>query len=213
MRLPGKSMKPLDNMPLVYYSIHEALQVDLIDKVYVLTDSDKIGKFALKIGATYIIDWYARKNPKGRGGWDMIGFIIYNLNLQNDDILIFWHPTNPFIEASDIKTMLSMYVSYTCDSIIATAPVKEHPAWMLKEEFNFAEPYKGIIYLAQDNPQLIIPKGCWMASVANLKKNKGFYGKKIKPYHLPPEKALDIDDLADFEYAELLMYKKKRRRK
>lgn len=212
-RLPGKCMKLLDNMPLVYYSIYEALLSDMIDEVYVYTDSDEIGDFARKIGAKYLVDDYARKHPNGRGGWDIIGALIEVLELEDADILMFWQPTNPFITATDIRKMLSSYIANTCDSVIAVGTVKEHPAWLLKERHNFAEPYKHIIYRAEKNPKFIIPRGFWLASVIKLKENEGYYGKKIIPYHLPPEKALDIDDEYDFEHAQLIMYKNKIRRK
>jgi len=53
-RLPNKNMQLINGKPMIFYSIKVARDSDLIDKVYVSTDSDEIERYAIKEGVQVI---------------------------------------------------------------------------------------------------------------------------------------------------------------
>lgn len=54
-RLPGKNMKELLGKPLIDYTIEYAQGCDLIDEIYVSTDSEKIAQHAYKKGVKVVM--------------------------------------------------------------------------------------------------------------------------------------------------------------
>ena len=55
--LPNKNIKEIHGKPLLAFSIQQALESNLFDKIVVSTDSNEIGKIAKKYGAEY---WFSR---------------------------------------------------------------------------------------------------------------------------------------------------------
>ena len=53
-RLPNKNMYPVAGKPMIYYSIKIAQESEMIDEVYVSTDSDEIAAYAEAKGAKVI---------------------------------------------------------------------------------------------------------------------------------------------------------------
>lgn len=53
-RMPNKNMALLLGKPLIYYSIENAKESELIDKIYVSTDSDEIAEYARSQGVGVI---------------------------------------------------------------------------------------------------------------------------------------------------------------
>ena len=61
---------------------------------------------------------------------------------------------------------------------------------------------------SQNLPEALIPNGAiFISNVRTLKKKKSFYNCKIVPYIMPRERSVDIDDIYDFKFAEVLMKK------
>ena len=52
-RIPKKNIRLLNNIPLVSYIIRAVKQADCFDEIYVNTESDVIGKIAIKEGVKY----------------------------------------------------------------------------------------------------------------------------------------------------------------
>ena len=52
--VPKKNIKPLNNKPLIAYSIEHALATEKVDKVIVSTDCDEIAQVSLQYGAEVI---------------------------------------------------------------------------------------------------------------------------------------------------------------
>lgn len=53
-RLPNKNMQLINNKPMIYYSLKIAKECQLIDEIYVSTDSDDIEKYAIEQGVRVI---------------------------------------------------------------------------------------------------------------------------------------------------------------
>lgn len=49
-RLPNKNMRLINGKPVLYYSVRQAKNSKLIDKIYVSTDSQEIAEYAKKMG-------------------------------------------------------------------------------------------------------------------------------------------------------------------
>ena len=55
--VPNKNIKAILGKPLIAFSIQQALESNLFDKIVVSTDSDEIGKIDKKYGAE---SWFSR---------------------------------------------------------------------------------------------------------------------------------------------------------
>jgi 3-deoxy-manno-octulosonate cytidylyltransferase (CMP-KDO synthetase) len=86
-RFTRKILHPLKGRPLIYYAWHAATRARLVDRVFVATDSDEIGRAVNSFGGAVIMT-----SPKPRNGTERVIEAVAGLrtdiviNLQGDNI-------------------------------------------------------------------------------------------------------------------------------
>ena len=104
--IPYKNIKYLNGKPLLFYHVDAALNCNLIDKIYVATDSLKIKKvvklwfknLAEIIDRDYVIDSALQEE-------DMLKFA----NTNNFDHIILHQVTSPLITEHDLTDAINYY--------------------------------------------------------------------------------------------------------
>lgn len=216
--LPGKNIKLLQGIPLIGWSIKTALKIDRISRVIVSTDSEEIAKIALKFGAEIPF-----MRPKSLSLDDSPEWLVwkhavnYLENNSNDKTnLVVLPSTSPLRSIEDINKCINEFEKNNqVDAVISVSEASRSPYFnMIKnDDKGFSslviEPIKEVTR-RQDSPKVYD-----MTTVAYVVKSEfvrecnGIFEGKVKSVIIPPERAIDIDNILDFKFAEYLLLDKK----
>jgi CMP-N,N'-diacetyllegionaminic acid synthase len=212
--IKDKNIIDLAGHPLIAYSIAAAKSSDKIDKILCSTDSKKIANIAENYGA-----WVPFLRPLELAGDytpDLPVFLhaISWLKKNEDyipDIVIHLRPTTPIRFKQDIIKAIEKFIKHPfADSLRAVCPAPNTPYKMWIQKGEFLEPLlkiKGV-----DEPYNMsrqkLPKVFWQTGYIDIIRNKtlteinSMTGKKILPYFIDSEIAVDIDNRYDLKIAE-----------
>jgi len=206
-RIPKKNIKQFCGKPLIAYSIINALNSNLFDKVIVSTDSDEIAEVAKKYGAEIDI------RPKEladdyTGTGEVVKYVIDKLQNQGlyFDYVCTLYATAPLL---NIKYLQQGYKelknSKACYSFSATS--LPFPIWrtfeIVENRCKMFWP-QNIAKRSQDLKEAYQDAGQFYWEKIGCKSDDIFFGKDTIPILIPRYLTQDIDTLEDFERAESL---------
>lgn len=202
-RLPRKNIKEFLGKPIIAYTIEAALQSCLFSDVVVSTEDPEIAQVAESYGASVDI------RPAELAG-DKITVndvcLEYLARKEKEnikfDILAVLYATAPMRNGDDIKGVVNLLSTHCQFSMGATVCDDAHQMLC----------YKGgdveaiFPHLVEMRPskctQYCLGNGSTYAvDVAAFKKQKTFYGNKLKVYLMPTSRSVDIDTQEDFNLA------------
>ena len=205
-----KNLYPLNNKPLIQYSIEAASKSKLITDFIVSTDCKEIKKVSEGLGA---IVPFIRPNHLSNDTALAIPTIQHAV-LEYEkimsikyDYVIMLQPTAPLRTESDIDKALSKLVDCNADGIISIVDVDNyHPHKMKIINKNSLIDY---IESSDENPpRQLLPKiyivnGAIYATKRDILINQNtFKGKFCVPFEMPDARSTNIDKETDFIVAE-----------
>lgn len=206
--IPRKNLRPLNGVPLIYYSINLALRSAFKPDVYVSTDDSEIAYFAEKFGAN------VHRRDKTLGG-DLITLdpVIYEAytSISNErnkkyDFVITLQPTSPLLSVNSLDQAIGQMVSSPEIETTLSAVNDTHLTWG-KNETGFVPNYA-----ARVNRQLLPPvykeTGGFFISRASIVTPTSRIGKKISLFVVPTHEAIDIDSFEDWSLCEYFLNRK-----
>jgi pseudaminic acid cytidylyltransferase len=208
-RIKNKNIKKFFGKPIIVYAINLAKKTNIFQKIVVSTDSLKIKKIAIKYGAE--VPFLRSKNLSNdySGTKEVIIDCIKKIKSENIKYHFCLYPTSPLIKSKDIKESFKKIKKLNYDFLIALSKFNYSPLRALTVNKNKISYYfkKYIKKRSQDLPVFMQDTGTFYIYNTNklIKKNK----KKIIPirstyYEISKERALDINDRQDFEFAKKL---------
>lgn len=215
--IPKKNIYPLLGKPLIAYTIEEALKSKLITKVIVSSDDNEIIRIAkdFKTEAPF-------KRPKKLATDAALAISVIKhavlelekLDKIKYDYVIMLQPTTPLRTAEDIDQALKKLIKTKSDSAIGVVDVGAiHPMRMkiIKNDKLLdltKEPVENMP--RQKLKPVYIRNGAIYAVKRDVLINQNsFKGKTCRPFIMPPERSVNIDDWLDLQLAEILLKKKK----
>ena len=214
--LPGKNIRPLCGRPLIQWSIDTALACDEIDALVVSTDDEQIAAVATAAGAEVP---FLRPPALAGDTASSIDVVIHALDfLERNgrvfDIVLLLEPTSPLREVADIHVALRRMVDTGAAAIVSICRAEStHPAFMFRvtaegrlESFMSASPTG--VRRQEIEPLFYLDGTLYASTVESLRKQRSFYHDDTLAYEVSKLKALEIDDIDDFEMVEAIaMYK------
>lgn len=210
--LPGKNIKILGDKPLLQYSVDTALSSPSIDKVFVSTDDNYIAKIAVNSGAILIdrpkelatdtspewLSWrHAVKWAVDHYG-DFEGFISLP-------------PTSPLRSVMDVEASINQRKKMNADMCISVTPASRSPFFnMVKSKGNglvelVSKPDYDVVR-RQDAPKVFdITTVAYSTTSDYVINSFGLFSGKVTSIEVPKERAVDIDDIYDFMFAESIL--------
>ena len=198
--IPNKNYKIFNKKPLIYWTIKAALKSRCFDKIIVSTDSQKIQDFSKKMG---VESPYLR--PKNLSGDKT------NVHKYIPEAVAILQPTSPLREFSDIKNCCKIFKKFKPDSLVSILKIshnynpenlytlKKNYLTKIKKEKKLLQRQQQKIYYARNGASIYITK---MDKIKNF-----ILGGKIKGYEMNKLKSIDINDINDFIFAELIQKK------
>jgi CMP-N,N'-diacetyllegionaminic acid synthase len=217
-RIPRKNIQPLNGKPLLAWTVEVATQCkDLLHSVVLSTDDDEIAAIGRNYGAevpfmrpTNLSDDDARSLGVVQHATH---FIERRDNVQMDWILLL-QPTSPLRVALDIRQVIDLAKTEECDSVVAVTESPIHPVYIKKidaqgflQPFSLEEP-EGLRRQDAAPPAYVRNGAIYLTQRNTVINENSIFGRRIKPYMMPPERSIDIDSPFDFQLAECLMQAK-----
>lgn len=207
-RIPRKNIMPFLGKPIVAYSIIAAKESGMFDEVMVSTDDEEIAQIAKEYGANVP---FMRSNETANdyaGTDDVLLEVIkeYEKRGSKFDLVCCLYPTAPFVTAEKIKDAINRLEESDADTLLPVVRFSYPPQRALIEkngllEFKYPEHRNS---RSQDlEPQFHDVGQFYIMKTDAYLLNKAIMRGKILPYELPELEVQDIDNMSDWEIAEI----------
>lgn len=212
-RIPHKNIRLFNGHPLIYYSIRQALDSGIFDRVIVDTDNDKIADISRKYGAeTPFLRPKKLANDAARTE-DVLLHLLKRLKREQDyipDVIAILQTTSPFRDIEDIKScyqvMSDPKIKSVC-TICATSPwlfqlSKENKLVLINKENSLNTNTKKL-------KKSYVLNGCMVYMIRNdvfmkTKKIVDFINQSTVGVVCPKWRSVDLDYPEDWILAEFL---------
>jgi CMP-N-acetylneuraminic acid synthetase len=220
--VPRKNIKPVLGKPLIAYSIEVGLQSELLDKLIVSSDDEEIIEISKKYGAEVP---FVRPKDLGLDTIPMVPVLKHavefmeSLDKTRYDYIILLQPTDPLRIVEDVDNVIKKLVDTDADSVISLCQVDSvHPILMKKIENDKILPYcieeKEGTRRQDYKPDAYMRNGAIYAVSRDVLMEKGsIWGEVSRPYIMPKERSVGIDDELDFKLVEILLTKREEKAK
>lgn len=214
--VPMKNIRPIRGVPLIAYTIAEALRSRWITRFVVSTDDPQIAEVARRYGAEvpflrpaefatdtassvsalqHAVEWV----EKEEGG-------------RRYDYVVDLMCTNPLKTVEDIDACIGKHVETSADSVIAVHQLHDHHPIRIKKIVDdrivdFCLPEVPESRRQDLKPPAYVRSG----SIYSLRRDylmvegRRYGSENSRPYILPPERAVNVDTEIDFLVAEKLL--------
>jgi len=213
--VPRKNIRKITGVPLIAYTIAEALRSQLITRYVVSTDDEEIRQVAIEYGANAPFlrpSEYSTDTASSVSAMQHAVAWIEKDEAVKYDYVIELMCTNPMKTAEDIDACIQKLIDTGADSVIAVHQLEDHHPIRIKKIVDdkivdFCLPEIPEMRRQDLKPDAYIRSG----SIYALKRDhlmldgRRFGSKNSRPYILPPERAVNVDTEIDFLIAERLM--------
>lgn len=208
--LPKKNIRKLNGKPLISYSIEVAKSARSISKIFVSTDDENIKIVAKKLGVE-IIDRPKYLAEDGASEIDCWKHAVKHLEDKGEsfDVFISLPATSPLRSNVDVNECISA-LDETVDTVITVTPSARSPYFnMVKRDH---DGYCSIIipedkYIRrQDVPASYdITTVAYVSRPCHVLRLNNLFDGLVKGVVIPKQRAIDIDDIYDFNFAESII--------
>ncbi|MDA7720329.1 acylneuraminate cytidylyltransferase family protein [Alphaproteobacteria bacterium] len=216
--LPGKNIRNFAGKPLIAWSIEKAMEISCIDRVIVSTDCEKIAHIAKTYGAEVPFkrpSQLATDSANEFDAWKHAIHYLETIEKSPIDLFVSLPSTAPLRETKDLEKCFCEYLNHDPDLVITVSPANRHPSFnMIKfDQGGYAQTFHenlGLDYRRQDfdNAFDITTVG-YVAKPNFIKRASMLLEGKTRAVIVPKERAIDIDDALDFQFAEYLFHQNK----
>ena len=215
--VPRKNIRPLGGKPLIAWSIETAKSCDLIDRVVVCTDDEEIADVARAYGAEVPFLRPAELAQDGSPEWLAWQHAIQELSRPDDappiGALVSVPATSPLRAVEDLNACIDLFFEGNCDEVITVTEGARNPYYNMvtldadQSAELVIKPDKPI-YARQEAPQVYdMTTVAYVTRPEYVMNNCSHFDGRVKAAVIPAERALDIDTILDFQFAEFLLQK------
>lgn len=210
--IPGKNIKPLCGKPLISYSIEQALETKLVDRIIVSTDDEKIAEIATGLGAEAP---FTRPEHLATDEASTLDVLLHTIEWCHEnenlrfDIILLLHANAPLRNIEDIKKCIGILVDQKADNVFTVTPARNNPYFNmveLKGKEQVALTKEGNYSSRQSAPPVYDMNSSiytWWTDI--LVEKQTLFLPKTRIHIMPRERSIDIDEPIDFRFAEVLM--------
>ena len=207
-RIPKKNIKDFCGKPIIAYSIEAAIQSGIFDEIMVSTDSEEIAEVAKRYGAAVPF----MRSEKTSNDWattaDVLREVIENYAAQDRkfDTFCCIYPTAPFITAERLKQAKKTLENKKADSLMPVVKFSFPPQrGMVVEDGRISYKYPEFQNArSQDLEPMYHDCGqFYFCKTDAFLKYNALVMPDTTSMEMPEEEVQDIDNLSDWELAEL----------
>ncbi len=220
--VPRKNIVPLGGQPLIYHTIKVAQACKLLDRVILSSEDEEIIEVAKGLGVEVPfvrpMD-LALDHVSDRPVMQHAVETLETTENYSPDYIIILKPTIPFRSLEDIENVVNKLKENKSDSVrtVTKSEGVYHPYWMFTlDEDGVAQPMIPDKTIDKYYRRQLLPPVYRLNGVVDgmsrdvLMNHSKLYGDKMALVEVPENRAIDIDTIADLEYAEFLIQKRNR---
>lgn len=217
--IPRKNIKLLAGKPLIAYTIEASLASKFLTRYIVSTEDKEIAEIARQYGADIPF-----MRPKRLAQDDSTSNEVAQHALkwlernkgEKYDYLMFLSPTTPLRLPEDIDDCIKKIIETDSDSVISMFELTDFSVKKIKRIENdlilpWLKKESKTSSRRQDLKRIYKRNGAIYLTKTQLIMNGDIFGKISRPYIMPLERSLDINEPIDFELAEFWLNKLKRK--
>lgn len=212
--VPGKNIRPLLGKPLIAWTISQAFQSGLTDRVLVSTDSEEIADVARAHGAEVPFlrpaNLATSEAPKLPVIQHLVGWV--EGQGQPVDTVIDLDPTSPLRDVEDIRICASM-LNDEADLVITGYESEKNPYFNMVEHTH--DGYVGLVckpasevFGRQSAPKVFAMNASIYVWRRSSLTGSLWSSPRVRLHAMPRERSIDIDHEIDFALVEMLMNRK-----
>jgi CMP-N-acetylneuraminic acid synthetase len=218
--IPKKNIKNMAGKPLIQYTFDAVKNSKLLTRCIVSSDDDEIINFSK---SQSIEAPFKRPKELATDQAQSVDVLIHAVNFlfnQEDyvpDYIVTLQPTSPLRTGEDIDRAIDIIIKdRDADSLVSVIKVPHNfnPYSIMEISEKYLQPYikEKMIMRRQDKPKFFARNGAaiYITCYDLLMNEKKIIGEKCKPYFMPKERSIDIDDYIDWNITELLIEKNKK---
>jgi len=211
----NKNLRLINGLPLIAYSLQQAVETKLFSQIAVSSDSSEIRTTAMAHGATFVVDRPTQMASDTAPKLPAIRHCVETTekDFGQFDIIIDLDATAPLRIAADIIGSLELLTATNADNVITGTPAHRSPYFNLVEQdengiVQLSKPLKDAVNRRQDSPKCFdMNASIYVWRRDALLNNPGLFVSSTRLFEMPRERSLDIDSEADFEMVEWMMSK------
>lgn len=210
----GKNIKSFCGKPLIYYTIAAAKKSKIFDRVIVSTDSLEIKDVSEKFDAEVP---FLRPKRLASDKSNIIDAVLHLLGYlkvkekYEPDIIFLLQPTSPLRDYKDIVNSYNLFNKLRTEALVSVCKT-HHEIWhIIDNKLKLANPSSLKLINRQERPGTYKQDGSMIYIIKTdaLLRYRDFIPKGTAAYVIPKWKAVDVDEMEDFELAEFLYKYKK----
>lgn len=201
-RIPNKTLRIINDRPLIYYVISTALKSKYITKIVVTTDSSAVITLCEQMGVPYLI-----RDEKLCTDETTLDAVVYDVAERYDsDYIVTIQPTSPLLTVESLDDAIEKTIMYNYDTTIA---VVNHPRlrWVMNDTKAIPE------YTCRLNSQYLASQyqetGAFIISKKAVTTPKSRIGSRVKLYELFDEEAITVDTFQDLALVDMILSQKR----
>lgn len=201
--IPNKNIRIINEHPLVYYSIKNALTSTLITDVIITTDSDQVRIMGQQMGAQ--VKW----RDESLCGDDIILDAVIEDAIPKEiewDYVISMQPTSPTLRVETLDSAIEYAIKNDLDTVISVIN-KPHLTWGEKNGKKVPN------YVERLNRQYLPPcyfeTGAFVISKASVVTKKTRIGELVDVFEVSEEEAQDVDTFEDLRNVAVILEREK----
>ena len=210
-RLPNKNIMEFNGIPLLKRKVCQILETQLFDVVWVSTDSQEYANIAKSSGADCPILRDQSNDNKTSVGEASAYALKQAIGFFNEEYKYVYQfmPNCPLIRKKIILDYVNYFEKSNFNSSISGFEYGwANPHWAVKIS-NKNDPLQmfpdSLKKRSQDLDKLLCPTGSiWAAKAEFLLKHNNFYMPGWKMIQIPRYDSADIDDIEDFNFAQII---------
>lgn len=203
-----KTIKEIAGKPLVYWAAKAANDCKYIDKVYIVTDCEKIADVVkgLFLEKAEVIG----RSSESASDTACTEYAMLEFAEQYDfDNIVLIQATSPLLSTEDLDKGFEKILTHDCDSVMSVVPQKRF-YWKYTEEGNIVPTNYDVYHRPRRqefNGNLVENGAFYITSKKNLLKTKNRVSGKISAVEMREDPFLEIDKPSDWNIIEMLLQK------
>ena len=207
-RIPRKNILPFLGKPILAYSIEAAINSGEFDEVMVSTDDEEIAGIAVMYGAEVPFLRSEKTSNDYATTVDVLMEVLeeYEKRGEHFDILCCIYPTAPFITDIKLNEALNKLMESDADTLLPVVSFSYPPqrALIMEGEYlTFKYPEFSFSRSQDLTPHFHDAGQFYIMKTEAFLENKSIMKGKIIPYELPETEVQDIDNMTDWQIAEM----------
>ena len=136
--LKNKNIIDLNGKPLIYYTINVLKKVKSINKIFVITDSNKIANIAKKYGAEIPFLRHKKYSSDQTTSEQTLKYALEKMireKIYDPDVIVYTQITEPFKTSTIISKAIKLYLKKNVDTVFIGKQYKKN-IWFKKNKNN-----------------------------------------------------------------------------